>query len=644
MARSIAKTEATALTVAEASIRELGFEDIERIEVDGEECALVMVAGRPAVLIYCPGSGDGITGAIEELAIQIAATVPNGPADYVWATLTGKHDEGFMYSWLTGQECPVSALPSLEQWKQTSKSAAERSKPKADPAKFKELQREFDDLHERIYAAREPIDGSNDLTAQLCKCIFLKMHLERFPDFRIPPPKDDPTASSKLLEEVFEAKYIRRHGAIAVEEIKRAFESAKALPQYCFKDDTGRDFQIFDSRDFIRFNQPETFARIAEMLNRHQLTSPDETGLEDDILGRAFDVMLRAKFESKGGMGIYLTPQQVRDAMVQLAFFDILREDPGTVTRRNAQTGDLGFRVGDPCCGSGGFLVSGMREVRKYVEKLVGLSEKQRRELLAEIFSRGFEGADNSPNMVLLARINMALHCDPKARVFEAKNSLVDDFFIPESFDLILTNPPFKKGGIKEDDQPDLLQSFRSDVHDNKPMMSGAGLAMGCKPDSNGVWKPVRSVDPAVLFIDRCLQLLKPGGRLLIVVPDGILCNSGDRYVREYIMGRKDEATSRFVGGKAVVRAVISLPQVTFRLSGAGAKTSFLYLQKKRPGDEQGSVFMAVANEVGFDVKQNKEVITGVNDLVKIVEAYKQSVPHSHQWEAAIPLANKKTL
>ena len=114
---------------------------------------------------------------------------------------------------------------------------------------------------------------------------------------------------------------------------------------------------------------------------------------------------------------------------------------------------------------------------------------------------------------------------------------------------------------------------------------------------------------------------------MLIVVPDGILCNSGDRYVREYIMGRKDEATSLFVGGKAVVRAVVSLPQVTFRLSGAGAKTSFLYLQKKRPGDEQGAVFMAVANEVGFDVKQNKEVITGVNDLVKIVEAYKQGPP-----------------
>jgi type I restriction enzyme M protein len=88
-------------------------------------------------------------------------------------------------------------------------------------------------------------------------------------------------------------------------------------------------------------------------------------------------------------------------------------------------------------------------------------------------------------------------------------------------------------------------------------------------------------------------------------------------------MGRKDESTGRFVGGKAIVRAVISLPPVTFRLSGAGAKTSFLYLQKKQPGDEQGPVFMAVAESVGFDVKQNKEVLTGENDLVKIVEAYK---------------------
>lgn len=64
---------------------------------------------------------------------------------------------------------------------------------------------------------------------------------------------------------------------------------------------------------------------------------------------------------------------------------------------------------------------------------------------------------------------------------------------------------------------------------------STGGLALGSKPDGKGNWQQVEggSIDPAVLFIDRCLQLLKPGGQLLIVLPDGVLCNSGDRYVRE---------------------------------------------------------------------------------------------------------------
>ena len=137
----------------------------------------------------------------------------------------------------------------------------------------------------------------------------------------------------------------------------------------------------------------------------------------------------------------------------------------------------------------------------------------------------------------------------------------------------------------------------------------------------------------AVLFIDRCLELLKPGGRLLMVLPDGILCNSGDRYVREYIMGKKDEVTGKFSGGKAIIKAVVSLPSDTFALSGTGAKTSILYLQKRDAhqedknifaNQEQGDVFMAVAQTLGYVVKQNVEdYSTGVpNDLAAISGAY----------------------
>ncbi|AUB82274.1 HsdM family class I SAM-dependent methyltransferase [Candidatus Thiodictyon syntrophicum] len=488
---------------------------------------------------------------------------------------------------------------------------------RADAAGFKHLQSEFDQLHEQIYAAREPIDSSNDLTAQLCKCIFLKMHMERHPDFRA-------EADAPPLIDIFQPHYVTAHGEKAVDEIKKAFAQARSLPEYNVVDDRGNTFEIFDRDDYIKFRRPETYAAIAGFLNRHELTRPDASGIEDDMVGRAFDVMLRGRFEGKGGMGVYLTPQQVRDAMVHMVFHDLLTEDPGLLTRVDPKTGRPELRICDPCCGSAGFLITSMREVRKHVDKLVGMSLEQRAKLLQGIFHHGFEGADNAPNMVLLARINMALHGDARPRVFRVSSSLTSDIFEAESFDLILTNPPFKKGGITDEAQPEVLKAYQSAIDQRGLVIAdGSLLALGAKPDAKGRWKPVNSVDPAVLFIDRCLQLLKPGGRLLIVLPDGILCNSGDRYVREYLMGTKDEATGQFIGGKAVVKAVVSLPPVTFRLSGAGAKTSFLYLQKKRPGDEQGPVFMAVADGVGFDVKQNKEVVTGENDLVRIVEAYK---------------------
>ena len=66
-------------------------------------------------------------------------------------------------------------------------------------------------------------------------------------------------------------------------------------------------------------------------------------------------------------------------------------------------------------------------------------------------------------------------------------------------------------------------------------------------------------------------------------------------------MGTKDEETGEFLGGKAIVRAVVSLPTETFSIAGTDAKTSFIYLQKKRhPAEKQGAVFLAVAEHVGY--------------------------------------------
>ena len=168
---------------------------------------------------------------------------------------------------------------------------------------------------------------------------------------------------------------------------------------------------------------------------------------------------------------------------------------------------------------------------------------------------------------------------------------------------------------------------------------SPLGLAMGCSPNKKGVWMPKdKGVDLSVLFLDRCLQLLKPGGRLVMIVPDSLLCNKDTRFVREYLMGKKDESTGQFHGGKAIVRAVVSLPGDTFKLAGTGAKTSILYVQKRRAEPEeatrfvdepQGSVFMAVVDTLGYAVKGNAEVYEKggkhiPNDLVPIVGAYRR--------------------
>src|SRR3954452_21691988 len=98
-------------------------------------------------------------------------------------------------------------------------------------------------------------------------------------------------------------------------------------------------------------------------------------------------------------------------------------------------------------------------------------------------------------------------------------------------------------------------------------------------------------------------------------------------------MGTKDEATGEFHGGKAIVKGVISLPSDTFKLSGTGAKTSVLYLQKRHAREDdtskfadepQTDVFMAVADTLGYEVKNNVEDYSaGVsNDLAKITGAY----------------------
>ncbi|MGT2430351.1 HsdM family class I SAM-dependent methyltransferase [Cupriavidus basilensis] len=539
---------------------------------------------------------------------------------------------------------------------------------KADPTyrwsmrMYDRLMKGFNALHERIYLThKDRVNGKNDIIEEVAKLLFLesfRLHHDGALTF-------DHSGKQLNLKDVFTAAHVKANGASAVAEIQSAFEHFKLHPDYVVTDDAGEKHPIFDKNAHLRLAQPGNYEAVLSLIqdlgpvtdNRGEVLKKQGTlaDIAADVLGRAFDVFLRANFESKGGLGIYLTPAPVKQAMLSLAFHDIKEstEDAASLVARDGK-GRPAFRFCDPACGSGGFLSVALSHLRRTLDEIGGkatATDEAKRKLFSEMCEHGFVGADSSPQMVMLARVNMALLGAPKARIFYTQDSRISPQLQPGTFDLICTNPPFgtpkfNKGQEEakkahEESMAKILQTFRSDLtprdgrggsYDYSPTVTG--LAMGGSPNSKGVWKEASAnTDPAVLFIDRCLQLLKPGGRLFIVLPDGVLCNSGDRYVREYIMGTKDEASGEFHGGKAIVKGVISLPADTFRLSGTGAKTSVLYVQKRRArkddpekfrDEPQTDVFMAVAETLGYVVKNNVEDYSaGVpNDLAAIVGAY----------------------
>jgi type I restriction enzyme M protein len=509
--------------------------------------------------------------------------------------------EGYMYNWHPKPECQVSEIQAASSLETGDGKRTPRSAVSADPAELTELRQELYELHEQDYASRKQVDRSNDLTPQPCQLIFLPIHLKRHRFFRV--------GADQLFEQVLQPEHIKSHRADAVGDINRVVNQATLPKQYSATDGAGHKGSIYSQIDYIKSKQPAAYARVAEMLNRRQLTKPEDTNADDDVLGRAFGVMLHCDFECTEGMGAYHTPQQTPDVMVRMAFFDVLKEDSGRITRRDATTGLTSFHVCDRCCGSAGFPVTAMREVRSHVRKLLGLTPNPRAELIWNISSDVLVGDYKSPYMVTPDRINTSLHEDAQDQAIRAENSLSSDVFAALQYDRILTTPPFKRGRIMTAGDERRIDFLQSDVKDGERRMSRAGLALSAKPDSKGRCTPVNTIDRAALFIERCLLSLKPSGRLLVVIPEGILCDSGDRYVREYLEGKKDESTGRFVAAKAYTTAVDSLPTVTFRSSGSSAKTSFLYLQKRQPGDERETAFMAVADNVGSMQSRTKRFL-----------------------------------
>ncbi len=507
--------------------------------------------------------------------------------------------------------------------------------------KYQELQESFNGIHELIYSIKDHVNNSNDVIDEFCKLIFMEEFRLNHKEYIL----NQGIVAGMKLDDILNYSVIEndKDKKKVVNDIREAFKEIKSHQDYIAVLDDGTQAPIFGTDEYIKLENPNIYIAVLKALQELG-DLPESLGggkatlidLSGDVLGRVFDVLLRGKYENKGGMGIYLTPRPVTEAATEMVIHDLTKNGAAKLIEVD-ENGIPKLRVIDGCCGSAGFIIKVLLEIKNYLlNKLTG-DKKYYEELFEKMKEHSFVGADSSPGMILKARINMALHGANKCPIFQTRNSLMSENLKPGTFDVVLTNPPFSSTGVSKtvkdkvnEEGIETIKKYSSDIdEEGQNRMSEYGLCLGSKPNSRGKWNEVNSIDPAVLFIDRYLQLLKPGGLCMMVVPDGILSNSGNKYVREYLMGKKNEVTGEFEGGKAVLKAVVSLPQETFALSGAGAKTSLLYFKKKEhTGEKQGSVFMAVADEVGFTVKNNVEKQLGDdrNDLLKIVKAYKKGM------------------
>ena len=610
--------------------------------------------GEPVILFASGKPGDASKPSVQDDAKFKAGlgAAEGKPFRFAWVS-DGEND--FIFD--VEKDAQVSALPARDEWKTASRPISETRTHLVQAVSaeyhrgdFRAIQRKFDRLHEAIYS-RGGVKPTNAAIDELGKLLFLKVHIEKSPSYVLASG----AAKGERFADICSGGHVRAHRKEAVIQLKDAFREINNLPQYKATDITGEEHTIFSYDEPLRLENPDVLALAVEALDLRdregkpiRLSVPDRELLgsgeraremrahliHEDLLGWAFDVFLRGKYASDEGLATYLTPSQVVECMARIAFHDIpdsdlwaRRGDGGQRERWKPQTDKEAalpaFLCGDICCGTGRFLVGALREVKRRVldDRHVGHSDDDKLRWLSRMKRHSLFGADQAGGSIQKARINMLLYGEDHSQLLKVDDSLTDPHLdrLVGKFDLLLTNPPFGSGKY---DDPRGLAKMRDEAR---------GLELGWSWTLGNRAKPkeLKKADPAALFIDRNLQLLKPGGRLLIVVPDGILCNSGDAYIREYLMGTKDEETGEFLGGKAIVRAVVSLPTATFSIAGTGAKTSFLYLQKKRhPAEWQRSVFMAVAEHVGYLKKGKTEVPdpTG-NDLMKIAALFIEQNP-----------------
>jgi type I restriction enzyme M protein len=339
-----------------------------------------------------------------------------------------------------------------------------------------------------------------------------------------------------------------------------------------------KDFHDIYSSETEILLSPEAISYILDTCSFSLIDS------RSDPVGDAFEVFVGG--EARGSVGQFFTPRSVTDLLTELV-------DP-----KPEET------VIDPACGAGGFLASVARH-----HLAGGLSKTD----LGHVVASNLYGIDKDEYLVNLARLHVSLLTGGEPRIICADSialrndsGSVQSSLPTDGLDVVLTNPPFGAKIISA--LPQVLRSFQ--------------LARKWRLDaSTDKWEPTNEirtqVPPQVLFVERCLSILKDGGRFGMVLPESLISNKTHRFVVQYLMDR------------AHVTAVIGMPDALFKTSGKGGthtKTCLVVAQKdERRLRGETFVFMAEAKWCGHDSRAKRIPHNDLPVIAENIHAYRKT-------------------
>lgn len=388
-----------------------------------------------------------------------------------------------------------------------------------------DLTRRFKQAHDALWAGGQL--NPSEAFDELDKLIFCKIWDEKY-------NLSDGSLKRRRKGEIYDFQIITENteektNSKLAKRIKNIYKAGRNFDKEVFKDD-------------IRLSDQ----RIRTIVNYLQEINLSDTDL--DSKGRAFETFMGSFF--RGEFGQYFTPRVIVQFIVE------------ALPIKNTSL------VLDTSCGSGGFLLHALDKVRRKANTEFPDFNDDRDDYIAwreywhDFAQNNLFGIEINEQIARTAKMNMIIHDDGHTNVIsidglvpEKEVKIINKGFKHNKFDFIITNPPF--GSSIKLNEKDYLKNY---------LLGKKQVDWLDYKNSKESLRNNQSTE--ILFIEQCYNFLNEGGYLAIVLPDGVLTNSSLQYVRDQI-----EDWYRLV-------AVISMPQTAFSATGAGVKSSVLFVKK----------------------------------------------------------------